>query len=172
MPKDRYKIEHAITVLSIWLAIGMFAGGLLFSVVAGCCLLMSFSLFFMAAVPAFFIFGGAALFTFGVGFADAVIGIVMHVAAKKNETITRTVSVATSVVDIITIPVNLTAFVFSALIISGEANAAWICIFVFSALAVAASVARFVLGIIRAAMDKSGADKIDNGVAVEQSDDK
>lgn len=157
MTKDRNKLERAITALSVLLGIGLFADAIILAVVSICCLMLSFSLFFMAAVPAFLLFGALCLFTFFASFVDIAIGIALHFASKKNEFATRAISIAMIVTDAVTIPVNITVFILATFITGMGVTAAWVFIYLFSVMALVASVARLVLCIVRALRRKSAA---------------
>ncbi|MDE7107583.1 MAG: hypothetical protein K2O39_04595, partial [Clostridiales bacterium] len=57
-------LERAIGGLNIVLGVVLGIDGNILAVMAFCCLLMSFSLFFMAAVPAFLVIGFLCLMSF------------------------------------------------------------------------------------------------------------
>ena len=148
------KLERAMGGLNIALGGVLAADGILLAVVAFCCLLMSFSLFFMAAIPAFLVIGFLCIVTFGAATANLVVGIGTVLSSKKRAEILKLFPIVTIVVDIVVIPANAIALACGAYLLYTEVDFLSILIFIVAACAILLAAASLVLSIIRIVKQK------------------
>ena len=143
------KLERAMGVLNIALGAILFTDGILLAVMAFCCLLMSFSLFFMAAVPAFLVTGFLCMVAFGAGIASLVVGIGTMLSSANNAKILKIFPIVTIVVDVSTIPANVIALICGTYLLYTEVNFLSILIFIVAACAILLAATSLVLSIVR-----------------------
>lgn len=114
------KLGFSAGILNVILGALLIIDAVLLAVFAFCFLLLSFSLFFMAAIPAFLVTGFLCIVTFGGAIANTVTGggaILTSVRGGKISKIFSTVSV---IVDVAVIPANIVALSYGAYIIFDE----------------------------------------------------
>ena len=148
------KYEHKIGVLNITLGVVLYVDSILLGIVAICCLLMSFSLFFMAAIPAFLLVGALFVVTVVAATANVVAGIGTLVASQKGGTVSLVFSIATIVADVAVIPANAIALLCGAYLMYTEINFISIFIFVVAAAAIALAVTSLIFSIMRIVKSK------------------
>lgn len=147
--KSIAKLERAMGGLNIALGVVLGIDGIILAVMALCCLLMSFSLFFMAAVPAFLVIGFLCVMAFCGAIAHTVTGVGAVFASKKQTKVLRFVPIVTIAVDIAVIPANVIAFICGAYLLYTEVNWLSVLIFIVAACAIMLAVVSLVLSIIR-----------------------
>ncbi|MDE6618388.1 MAG: hypothetical protein K2K13_05140 [Clostridiales bacterium] len=147
--KSIAKLERAMGGLNITLGTVLGIDGIILAVIAFCCLLMSFSLFFMAAIPAFLVIGFLCLMAFCGAIANIVTGVGAVLAAKKQTKVLRFVPIVAIAVDIAVIPANVIALVCGAYLLYTEVNWLSVLIFIVAACAIMLAVVSLVLSIIR-----------------------
>ena len=144
------KLERAMGALNITLGVVLFVDGVVLAFVAFCCLLMSFSLFFMAAVPAFLVIGLLCIMTFGAAIANLVTGVGTVFSSKKQSNkILRLFPIITIAADVAVIPANIIALVCGSYLLYTEVNYISILVFIVAALAILLAVVSLVLSIVR-----------------------
>ncbi len=143
------KLERAMGGLNITLGVVLGIDGIILAVMAFCCLLMSFSLFFMAAIPAFLVIGFLCLMAFGGAIANIATGIGTLFASKKQTKVLIFVPIVTIAVDIAVIPANVIALICGAYLLYTEVNWLSVLIFIVAACAIMLAVVSLVLSIIR-----------------------
>lgn len=116
---------------------------------AGLCFLLSFSLFFMAAIPTFFVVGALCFAAFVAAIVNVVTGVGSVVAAQKSGKASFVISVAAVVVDVVMIPANVVACVFGAILLHDGIGVISVLSFSVAALAVALALVSLILNIIR-----------------------
>lgn len=152
------KLESAMGGLNIALGVVLFADGVVLAVVAFCCLLLSFSLFFMAAIPAFLVIGLICLMAFGASIANLVTGVGTVFAAKKRDNkVLRLFPIITIAADITVIPANIVALVCGSYLLFTEVNYISVLVFIVAALAILLAAVSLVLSIIRLVKRKRSA---------------
>lgn len=144
------KLERAMGALNITLGVVLFVDGVVLAFMAFCCLLLSFSLFFMAAIPAFLVIGLICLMAFGASTANLVTGVGTVFAAKKRDNkILRLFPIITIAADIAVIPANIVALVCGSYLLYTEVNYISVLVFIVAALAILLAVASLVLSVVR-----------------------
>ena len=146
--------EHVAGVLNIILGIVLFVDGILLGIVAVFCFVMSFSLFFMAAIPAFFVIGGLCLLAFGAAIANLIAGIGSIVISNRGGTVSIVFSAVTMVVDTAVIPANAIAMLCGVYLLYTEVTFLSILIFIVATVAVGLAIASLVLSIMRFVKNK------------------
>ena len=147
--KTTVKLERAMGALNITLGVVLFVDGVVLAFVAFCCLLMSFSLFFMAAIPAFLVIGLLCIMTFGAAIANLVTGVGTVFSSKKQNKILRLFPIITIAADVAVIPANIIALVCGSYLLYTEVNYISILVFIVAALAILLAVVSLVLSIVR-----------------------
>ena len=153
--KTAAKSEHAIGVINIILGVVLSIDGILLAIMAFCCLLLSFSLFFMAAIPAFLVVGALCIVAFFAAGANFVTGIGTLVASNKGGKMSTGFSIATIVVDVAVIPANIIAFVCGVYLLYTEINFLSILIFIAAASAVILAAESLAFSIVRFVKNKT-----------------
>lgn len=143
------KLECAMGGLNIALSVVLFVDGIVLAIVAFCCLLMSFSLFFMAAVPAFLVTGFLCIMAFGAATANLVTGIGTVVSSQKRGKILSLFPIVTIAADVAVIPANIIALICGVYLLYTEVNFLSILIFIVSTCAILLAVTSLVLSIVR-----------------------
>lgn len=110
----RNKLEFTAGILNTVLAVFLFIEGIFFAIAAIVCLLMSFTIFFMAAIPLTVVLAVICAVSFGAAFAHIVLGAGSIIAAKKGGKITKILSAASVAADAAVIPAN---FLFACFLI-------------------------------------------------------
>lgn len=149
------KLERATGGLNIAMSAVLLVDGLILGVMAFVCLLMSFSLFFMAAIPAFLVIGFLCLMAFGAAVANLITGIGTLYASEKRGNVLKVFLIVTIVVDVAVIPANIIALICGSYLLYTEVNFLSILIFIVAALAILLAIASFVLSVIRIAKHKN-----------------
>lgn len=153
------KLGRAMGGLNIALGAVLFVDGIIIAVVAFCCLLLSFSLFFMAAVPAFLVTGFLCIIAFGAAIVSTVIGVGTVFASQKSAKVLKLFPILTIVVDVAVIPANIIALVCGVYLLYTEVNWLSVLIFIVAACAITLAVASLVLSIIRIVKRKKSVDQ-------------
>lgn len=148
-------LERGAGALNISLGAVLFIDGILLAIAALCCLLMSFSLFFMAAIPAFLVLGALCLLTFGSGIVNIITGVSAIVASKRSEKISFILSIVATVVDIAMIPANIVACAFGALMLYAEVSLLAVLILTVAVIAVILASVSLILSIVRITRSKA-----------------
>ncbi|MDE7164080.1 MAG: hypothetical protein K2O04_01485 [Clostridiales bacterium] len=143
------KLERAMGGLNIALSVVLFVDGIFLAIMAFCCLLMSFSLFFMAAIPAFLVIGFLCLMAFGAAIANLVTGIGTLYASKKRGKILSLFPIITIAADVAVIPANIIALICGTYLLYTEVNFLSILIFIVATCAILLAVASLVLSVVR-----------------------
>ena len=143
------KLERAMGGLNIALGAVLFIDGILLAVMASCCLLMSFSLFFMAAVPAFLVTGFLCIVALGAAITSLVVGIGTVISSANSAKLLKLFPIVTIAVDIAVIPANIIALVCGAYLLYTEVNFLSILIFIVAACAILLATTSLVLSIVR-----------------------
>lgn len=143
------KLEHAMGGLNIALGAVLFVDGIIIAVMAFCCLLLSFSLFFMAAIPAFLVTGFLCIIAFGAAIANIVVGVGTVFASDKHIKVLRVFPFITIAADIAVIPANIIALVCGSYLLYTEVNFLSILIFIVAACAILLAAASLILSVVR-----------------------
>ena len=143
------KYDHATGVLNISLGVVLFVDSILLGIVAVCCMMMSFSLFFMAAIPAFLLTCALCAVAVVAAIANIATGIGTLVVSQKGGTVSLIFSVATIVVDVAVIPANIVALLCGVYLLYTEISFLSILIFIVAAAALALAVTSLILTVIR-----------------------
>lgn len=126
--KENNKLGLAAGIMNIVLGGVLFVDALLFLVMAACCLMMSFSLFFMAAIPAFLVCGFLAILNFGIGVVNVLLGATAVATMRKGGKISHIVSVASMIFDTVILPLNLLALAYGIYMLVLELE--WVSVFI------------------------------------------
>lgn len=159
MQNDNHNVgpEFVAGVLNIALGVVLFVDAVLLAIAALGCLLMSFSLFFMAAIPAFLALGALCLLAFGAAIVNIITGISTVVAFRKSEKVSFVLSIVAMVADIAVIPANIIAAVLGALMIFDEVSVLSVFILTVAVLAVVLVLVSLILSILRISRHKPAA---------------
>lgn len=141
--------EYVAGVMNIVLGAVLFLDSVFLGIMAGLCFLLSFSLFFMAAIPTFFVVGALCFAAFVSAIVNVVTGVGSVVAAQKSGKASFVISVAAVVVDVVMIPANVVACVFGAILLHDGIGVISVLSFSVAALAVALALVSLILNIIR-----------------------
>lgn len=153
--KGTSRLERATGGLNIALGLVLFVDGIVIAIVALCCLLMSFSLFFMAAIPAFLVTGFLCIMAFAAAIANIVTGVGTVIASAKRGKLRSVFFIITIAADIVVIPANIIALICGAYLLYTEVNYLSILIFIFAACAIILAVSSLVLSAIRLIKQKN-----------------
>lgn len=145
------KLELSMGILNIVLSAVLFVDGIVTALIAFVCLLLSFSLFFLAAIPAFLFTGMLCLITFIAALVNVITGIGAVVSSQTRGKISAFFTIATIVVDAVVIPANIVALFCGSYLLYTEVNYLSILIFVIAACAILLATASLILSIIRIA---------------------
>lgn len=157
-------------VLNVILGVFLFIDAVLIAVFAFVCLLMSFSLFFMAAIPAFLVTGFLCIVAFAAAIANTVTGGGAILTSVKGGKISRIFSIVSVAVDAAVIPANIVALACGAYLIFVEAaedgmvSGLSVTILVIAAAVIMLAVASLIINIVcltRTKKAASGANTID-----------
>lgn len=143
------KLELSMGILNIVLGAVLFADGIVIALFAFVCLLFSFSLFFLAAIPAFLFTGMLCIVTFITALVNAITGIGAVVSSRTSGKVSKLFTIATMVVDTIVIPANIVALVCGSYLLYTEVDYLSVLIFVIAVLAILLAVASLILSIVR-----------------------
>ncbi len=130
------KLMRSAGILNILLGTVLFLDGILIAVMAFCCLLMSFSLFFMAAIPAFFVVGFLCIVTFIAAGVNIIAGTGALATMKKSRKISKIFSIILIVADVVVIPANIMALICGIYLLATEVNFLSVLIFIFATCAI------------------------------------
>lgn len=143
------KLELSMGVLNIVLGAVLFADAAVIALFAFVCLLMSFSLFFLAAIPAFLFTGMLCIIAFAAAIVNVITGIGAVVSSQTGGKVSTIFTIATIVVDAIVIPANVVALFCGSYLLYTEVNYLSILIFVIAVCAILLATASLILSIIR-----------------------
>ncbi len=143
------KSQNAVGVLNIALGIALFLHVILLGIMAVGCLLMSFSLFFMAAIPAFMLIGFLTFATFIAAIVNIGEGLGLIIAANKSRKVSTVFAVVALVTDCIILPVDAVALACGIYLLLSEINFLSVSITIASALVLVLAVAALILSLIR-----------------------
>lgn len=144
-------LELSMGILNVVLGAVLFLDGIIIALFAFVCLLMSFSLFFLAAIPAFLFTGALCIVTFVAALVNVITGVGAMIASRKSGKVSKLFTIATIVVDTIVIPANVIALICGSYLLYTEVNYLSVLIFVIAVLAILLAVASLTLSIIRIA---------------------
>ena len=147
--KTKSKLELSMGILNIVLGAVLSLDGLVIALFAFVCLLMSFSLFFTAAIPAFLFTGMLCIVTFIAALVNVITGVGAVVTSQTSKKISKFFTIATMVVDIVVIPANIVALICGTYILYTEVNYLSVLIFIIAVLAILLAVASLILSIVR-----------------------
>lgn len=153
--KPTNKSELATGVLNIILGIVLLVDAVLIAIMAVCCLLMSFSLFFLAAIPAFLITCTLCIIAFVATWANVVIGIGTVVASNRGGKILTIFPIIAVIADVAVIPANIVALVFGVYLVVVEIDFLSIFICIIATLAIGLAIASLILSIVSLIKPKS-----------------
>ena len=146
--KSTNRSELTTGILNIVLGIVLLIDTVLIAIMAACCLLMSFSLFFLAAIPAFLITGALCIISFVATWANVVIGVGTVIASKKGGKILTVFPIIAVIADVAVIPANIVALVFGVYLVVVEADFLSIFICIIAAIAIGLAIASLILSIV------------------------
>lgn len=118
------------------------------------CLMMSFSLFFMAAIPAFLIVGFLFILTVCATAANYFTGAGTIIGAIKGGKVSKVFSVLSIIVDVMILPAQALALAFCAYAYADEPEPVFLTLMIVAVIAVALCIAGTILNIIRIVRDK------------------
>ena len=139
------KLGFSAGVLNVILGAVLFIDAALIAFIAFFCLLMSFSLFFMAAIPAFLLTGFLFLVVLGTGIANTVTGGGAILTSVKGGKITKIFSTVSLAVDAVIIPANIFALVYGVYALYNDVGALSVLIFIIAASAILRAVASLIV---------------------------
>lgn len=143
------KLVKAMGAMNIALGAVLFVDGVLIVIMAFCCLLMSFSLFFLAAIPAFLVTSSLSVAAFIAAAENIAAGLGAVLSAKKGGNVSKGFTIATLIIDILIIPANVLALICGSYLLYTEVNFLSVLIFIIAASVIALAVASLTLSIIR-----------------------
>lgn len=115
------KLNFSAGILNIVVGAVLFVDTVVIAIFAFVCLLMSFSLFFMAAIPAFLVTAFLCFVAFVATVANTATGIGSVLTAIKGGKLSKIFSIISIVVDALVIPANAFALACGIyLLLSGE----------------------------------------------------
>jgi len=142
------KLGFSAGVLNIVLGSVLFVDAILIALMAFCCLIMSFTMFFMAAIPAFLFTGFLFFVALAAAIANIVTGTGAVVTSVKGGTVSKIFSVVSTVVDIAVIPANIVALVCGTYLLFTEISWLSVMIFIIAACAIILAVISLILNLI------------------------
>ena len=104
------KLEFSAGILNVVLATFLFLETIFIGFMAFACLLMSFTIFFMAAIPLTIILAFICVISLGATVAHVASGAGSIVASLKGGKVSQVFSIISVVADIAVIPANVFAF--------------------------------------------------------------
>ena len=149
------RLDRAAGGLNIALGAVLFVDTIVIAVMAFCCLLMSFSLFFMAAIPAFLVTGFLGIVVFVTAVLNFITGVCSVATSQKRIRLHKAFSIVTVVLDIAVIPANVFALAYGVLVLYSEINFLSILIFIIAALAILLALVSFILSTVRIVKQKN-----------------
>ena len=141
--------QHTVAVLNIALGAVLIFDVVLLGIMAFGCLLMSFSLFFMAAIPAFFLIGGLTIATLIAAVVNIGDGIGLAIAANKNRRVSTVFTVITMITDGIMLPVNIVALICGIYLLTAETDFLSIAITMAAAFVILLALISLILNLIK-----------------------
>lgn len=141
--------QRTVGVLNIILGIVLLIDVGMLCVVAFCLLMLSFSLFFMAAIPAFLLFFVLTIATFVAAVINLVDGIATVAVSKKRRILSSVLGVITIIVDLIMIIANIVALVCGIYLTISEVNFISITTTITASLAIILAILSLCLTLIR-----------------------
>lgn len=148
------KLGFSAGILNVVLGVVLFVDAVLIAIFAFVCLILSFSLFFMAAIPAFLVTGFLCIVAFAAAIANAVTGGGAILTSIKGGKVSKIFSTVSVIVDAVVIPANIVALACGAYLIfvdtasEGSVSALSVMILVIALSAVLLAVASFILNLI------------------------
>lgn len=142
------KLGFSAGILNAVLGAVLFIDAILIAVMAFVCLLLSFSLFFMAAIPAFFATGFLCIVAFVAAAANVATGAGAIITSINGGKISSVFSTVSLIVDVAVIPANITAMACGAYLLLTEVSGLAILIFLIAAVAVMLAFASLILNIV------------------------
>lgn len=146
------KLGFSAGILNIILGIILLVDAVFFGITAFVCLLLSATLFFMAAIPLFLLLGSICLLTLAATAANIITGTGTIVASIKGGTASKVFSTISVILDGLVIPPNAFAVAYSIyalisnIIENGSGNSEFhIFIIIFGALTVALTATSFII---------------------------
>lgn len=139
------KLNFSAGVLNIIVGAVLFIDSVLIAVFAFAFLLLSFSLFFMAAIPAFLITAFLCVVTLVATAANTATGIGSVLTSINGGKLTKVFSIISIIVDAIVIPANMCALAFGAFVMADEPDFLSALIVAISALAISAATASLIV---------------------------
>lgn len=141
------KLGFTAGIMNIILGGILFVFGVLFIIMAACCIMMSFSLFFMAAIPAFLVTGFLAGVTLIAAAVNASVGAGAVATSVKGGLPMHIVSIVSLVVDVAMLPVSICGLACGIFLLR-DASFLSVFVLIISVLSVAAVIASMVSDIV------------------------
>lgn len=127
---------------------------IMLAIFAVVCLLLSFSPFFFAAIPAFLIFGALFVLAVIAATANIITGTGAIITSVKGGKISKVFSAISIAVDAVVLPAEVCMFAYSIFGFINETAPIFIIMMLFSFVAAGLCIAGIVLNIIRLIKDK------------------
>lgn len=119
------------------------------------CLMMSFSLFFMAAIPAFLVVGFLFILSVCAMAANFIAGAGTIITSMKGGKISKVFSVLSIIVDMAILPAQGLALAFCVYAFADEPDAIFLALMIIAVIAVLLCIAGTILNIVRISRDKA-----------------
>ena len=149
------RLDKATGGLNIALGAVLAVDGIIIAVMAVVCLVMSFSLFFIAAIPAFLVTGFLCILAFVAAAANIITGATTAFTSQKFKRLHKVFSVITIAVDIAVIPANIVSFICGVYLISSDIDYLSVMIFIVAVLAILLAIASLTLSTVRIVKQKN-----------------
>ncbi|MDE7395815.1 MAG: hypothetical protein K2M95_06830 [Clostridiales bacterium] len=143
----KHKLGFTAGIMNLILGGILFVFAVLFIIMAACCIMMSFSLFFMAAIPAFLVTGFLASVTLIAAAVNIAVGAGAVATSIKGGLPVYVVSIVSLVVDVAMLPVSICGLACGVFLMQ-DASFLSVFVLIISVLSVAAVIASTVLDIV------------------------